>query len=115
MDENNLNQYDGGGYNSGNRGGNQNNNGGKGPGGNGEDPKKQSIFLLLIASLITLFCMSYFMKTLTGNSEKEITYNEFIRMVENGEVESVQIESDRITIKPEKKVEGTVSIYGRLR
>ncbi len=112
MDENNLNQYDGGGYNSGNRGGNQNNNGGKGPGGNGEDPKKQSIFLLLIASLITLFCMSYFMKTLTGNSEKEITYNEFIRMVENGEVESVQIESDRITIKPEKKVEGTVSIYG---
>ena len=112
MDENNLNQYDGGGYNNGNRGGNQNNNGGKGPGGNGEDPKKQSIFLLLIASLITLFCMSYFMKTLTGNSEKEITYNEFIRMVENGEVESVQIESDRITIKPEKKVEGTVSIYG---
>ena len=112
MDENNLNQYDGGGYNNGNRGGNQNNHGGKGPGGNGEDPKKQSIFLLLIASLITLFCMSYFMKTLTGNSEKEITYNEFIRMVENGEVESVQIESDRITIKPEKKVEGTVSIYG---
>ncbi len=111
MDENNLNQYDGGGYNNGNRGGNQNNNGNSGPGGGGEDPKKQSIFLLLIASLVTLFCMSYFMKALTGNTEKEITYNEFIRMVESGEVESVQIESDRITIKPVKK-EDIVSIYG---
>lgn len=111
MDENNLNQYDGGGYNNGNRGGNQNNNGNNGPGGGGEDPKKQSILLLLVASLITLFCMSYFMKALTGNAEKEITYNEFIRMVESGEVESVQIESDRITIKPVKK-DDAVSIYG---
>ena len=111
MDENNLNQYDGGGYNNGNRGGNQNNNGNNGPGGNGEDPKKQSIFLLLIATLITLLCMSYFMKALTGTTEREITYNEFIRMVEEGEVKSVQIESDRITIEPVKE-EGTVSIYG---
>ena len=103
MDENNLNQYDGGGYNNGNRGGNQNNNGNNGPGGNGEDPKKQSIFLLLIATLITLLCMSYFMKALTGNTEREITYNEFIRMVEEGEVKSVQIESDRITIEPVKE------------
>ena len=103
MDNNNLSQYDGGGYNNGNRGGNQNNNGNKGPGGNGENPKKQSILLLLVASLITLFCMSYFMKAMTGSTEKEITYNEFIEMVENGEVESVQIESDRISIKPKKQ------------
>lgn len=59
--------------------------------------------------------MSYFMKTLTGNSEKEITYNEFIRMVENGEVESVQIESDRITIKPEKRWKVLSAYTGRLR
>ncbi len=111
MDNNNLSQYDGGGYNNGNRGGNQNNNGNKGPGGNGENPKKQSILLLLVASLITLFCMSYFMKAMTGNTEKEITYNEFIEMVENGEVESVQIESDRISIKP-KKQENALGIYG---
>lgn len=111
MDNNNLNQYDGGGYNNGNRGGNQNNNGNKGPGGNGENPKKQSILLLLVASLITLFCMSYFMKAMTGNTEREITYNEFIEMVENGEVDSVQIESDRISIKP-KKQESAHGLYG---
>ena len=75
MDDNNLNQYDGNGYNKGNRGGNQNNNNSGGGGGNGDSPKKQSVFLLLIAALITLLCMSYFMKALTGGTEKEITYN----------------------------------------
>ena len=86
MDENNLNQYDGGGYN-GNRGGQNNNNGnnnGSGPGGNGDDPKRQSIVLLLVAALITLLCMSYFMKVMTGGTEREITYNEFVDMVEAG-------------------------------
>lgn len=102
MDNNNLNQYEGNGYNN-NRGGNQNNNGKGGPGSNGEDPKKQSIFLLLAAALITLLCMSYFMKMLAGGSEKEITYNEFMRMVEDGEVDSVQIDTDRIIIIPVKK------------
>ena len=110
MDDNNLNQYDGGGYNNGNRGGNQNNNGKGGPGRNGDDPKKQSIFLLLLAFLITLLCMSYFMKALTGNSEQEVTYNRFVEMVENGEVESVKIESDRISIYP-KKDEEKVGLY----
>lgn len=102
MNDNNLNQYEGNGYNN-NRGGNQNNNGNGGPGGNGEDPKKQSIFLLLAAALITLLCMSYFMKLLTGGTEKEITYNEFMRMVEEGEVDSVQIDTDRILIIPVKE------------
>ena len=101
MDDNNLNQYEGNGYN-GNRGGNQNNNGNGGHGSNGEDPK-QSIFLLLAAALITLLCMSYFMKMLTGGTEREITYNEFMKMVEAGEVDSVQIDTDRILILPKEK------------
>lgn len=104
---NNLNQYDGGGYNNGNRGGNQNNNGKGGPGSSGEDPKKQSFFLLLAAALITLLCMSYFMKVLTGGREVEITYNRFIEMVEGGEVDSVVIDTDRITIYPREGGEGT--------
>ncbi len=105
MDNNNLNQYDGGGYN-GNRGGQNNNNGnnnGSGPGGNGEDPKRQSIVLLLVAALITLLCMSYFMKIMTGGTEREITYNDFITMVENGEVKSVEIDTDRINIVPKQQ------------
>ena len=112
MDDNNLNQYDGNGYNKGNRGGNQNNNNSGGGGGNGDSPKKQSVFLLLIAALITLLCMSYFMKALTGGTEKEITYNEFIQMVEKGEVDSVMVDSDKINIYPKEKEEETPSLYG---
>ena len=109
MDENNLNQYDGGGYN-GNRGGQNNNNGnnnGSGPGGNGDDPKRQSIVLLLVAALITLLCMSYFMKVMTGGTEREITYNEFVDMVEDGKVKSVEIETDRINIIPKQQIGGS--------
>lgn len=113
MEDNNLNQYDDGGFNNGNRGGNKNNNNGnRGPGGNGDSPKRQSIFLLLIAALITLLCMSYFMKAMTGGTEKEITYNEFIKMVEDGEVESVVVETDQITIYPKDTEETSTNIYG---
>lgn len=103
MDNNNLNQYDGGGYN-GNRGGNNNgNNNGGGPGGNGEDPKRQSIVLLLVAALVTLLCMSYFMKLMTGGTEREVSYNEFMDMVEKGQVKSVEIDTDRISIAPKQQ------------
>lgn len=111
MDDNNLNQYDGGGYNNnGNRGGN-NNSGGSGGSGNGDSPKKQSIFLLLIAALITLLCMSYFMKVLTGGTNREISYNEFVKMIEEGKVESVQVDTDQITIYPKQEDEST-NMYG---
>lgn len=100
MDNDNLNQYDGGGLNNGDRGGNKNGSGSGGPGSGDNNPKKQSIFLLLIAALVTLLCMSYFMRVMTGGTEREITYNEFINMVESGEVENVEIDTDQITIYP---------------
>ena len=40
------------------------------------------------------------MKILTGGTEKEISYNQFIEMVEAGKIASVQISSDVITIYP---------------
>lgn len=111
MDNDNLNQYDGGGLNNGDRGGNKNGSGSGGPGSGDNNPKKQSIFLLLIAALVTLLCMSYFMRVMTGGTEREITYNEFINMVESGEVENVEIDTDQITIYP-KAEESTNTLYG---
>lgn len=96
---------------SGGSGGNGNGNrpgGPGGPGGNGNDnmpPKKQNLLFLLIASLITLVCMSYFMKSFDAATTREIPYNEFVSMLEEGKIESVYITSDRIEIYPieEKK------------
>ncbi len=99
MDNNNLNSYNGGnGYNNGQGGGSGNGQGG--PGGGGQPPKKQNLMLLLVAALVTLVCMSFFMKMLSGVSNQEITYNEFLEKVDAGEVESVEITDEQINIVP---------------
>ncbi len=88
-------------------------NGPNGSGGNGQasdgvPPKKQNLLFLLIASLITLICMSYFMKSFDAATTKEIPYNEFVTMLETGKIESVYIQSDRVLIYPvEEKKENT--------
>lgn len=106
MDNKNINNYSNG-NNPNNNPNNQKNQGGPGQN-NGQNPKKQSLMLLLVASLVTLLCMSYFMRALDGATNQEITYNEFIQMVKDGKVESVQIVDDQINILPktEEKKEG---------
>ncbi len=105
MDNNQFNQYNN------NSGGNGNNNGSSGGNGNGNgrDPKKQNLLILLIAALLSLLCISYFMKAFTGATDTEISYNEFISMIEEGQVEKVKIESSQITIYPKSKQ--TVSLF----
>ena len=95
MDNNQFNQYN-------------NNSGGNGNG-NGRDPKKQNLLILLIAALLSLLCISYFMKAFTGATDTEISYNQFISMIEEGQVEKVKIESNQITIYPKSKQ--TVSLF----
>lgn len=99
MSENNLNQYDGG---TGGNKGPAGNGGSGGPGGNGsgKDPKKQNIIMFAIAALISLLLVSSFVKLLTGDSEKEITYNEFITMLDEEKIESVIVGPDRVYVQP---------------
>ena len=109
MDNNQMNNFD---NNSGrNSNGQGNGNGGKNNG-NGQNPKKQNLLILLVAALISLLCISYFMKVITGATNKEITYNEFVAMIENGEIESVKIESSQIMIYPKVK-ETNVFFYAQ--
>ena len=97
----NTENYGGGNYPGGNGSGNQNNRN-NAPGGpsNGKPPRKQSLLMLLIACLMTLLFMSYFMKAINGATSKEISYDEFVTMVETGQVKSVYIDQDKITITP---------------
>jgi cell division protease FtsH len=55
---------------------------------------------MLVAVLVVLLIISYFTKALTNATTKEISYNEFIEMLDNGEVESVKLSSDKISITP---------------
>ncbi|MBD5451486.1 MAG: ATP-dependent zinc metalloprotease FtsH [Lachnospiraceae bacterium] len=93
MDNNQYNNHDSnGGHGNGNGGGN-----------NGRDPKKQSAIMMLIAIMLSLFLVSYITKYVTGATNKEITYNEFLQMVEEGSIESVKIETSQLVITPKEK------------
>ena len=59
--------------------------------------------MYVIAALLSLLFVSLFVNMMTGSSNKEITYNEFIQMLEDGEVEAVTISTDRVYI--EKKLQ----------
>ncbi|MCR4904116.1 MAG: ATP-dependent zinc metalloprotease FtsH [Butyrivibrio sp.] len=93
---------------------NQNNNSNNNNNQNNDNPRRQNVFLLLIAALITMLCMTYFMRTMTQSDTQEITYNEFIQMLNDGRVSSITIESDRIAIYPniEKKAEESSYVTG---
>ncbi len=102
MSENNLNQYDGG--RGGNNGAPGNGNGGAGgPGGPNKDSRKQNIIMFVIAALLSLLMVSAFVKLITGDSEEEISYNEFIQMLDEKKIESVVIGGDRIYIEPKSE------------
>ena len=98
MGNNKLNIYNGGGgYNNNNgQGGGPQGSGGPG----GQPPRRQNLLMILIAALVTLVCMSFFMRMLSGVSSQEISYNEFLQMVEEGRVERVEIGDSQITIIP---------------
>ena len=53
---------------------------------------------------------------MTRNMTSEISYSEFIEMLENGEVESVVLRSDTLTITPktQRSMAGTTEIYTTL-
>ena len=105
MDNNQFNNYDNG--SNRNQGGQGNgNNGGNG---NNQNPKKNNLLAMLIAALLSLLLISFFMQMITGATNQEITYNEFIAMVESGKVESVEIGSSEITIYP--KVENAYAMF----
>ena len=77
----------------------------KGPG--KQDPNKnhQSILAFLVCLLITLVCFAMFTNMLKDNSS-EITYDEFIEMVEDGDVKEVTLQSETLTITPKHQSSG---------
>ncbi len=98
--DNQVNRYDNGnGYNGGGgNGGHGGNGNGNGSGNGGRGPRKYNILLFLIAGLVTLLCMSYFMRATTSAQTEEISYSQFLQWVDEGKVEKVQYSSDRINI-----------------
>ena len=80
---------------------NQNENGSDKRGGR---PPKQNLFFMGLATLFMLLFISYFMQSMRGSTNREITYNRFIELIEAEELEEVSIESDRVVVTPKEGV-----------
>ncbi|MFQ9933114.1 MAG: ATP-dependent zinc metalloprotease FtsH [Lachnospiraceae bacterium] len=92
------------------------NNGGSGGNDNGnnnnddKDKKKnQKIILIIIAALVTIMLVTTLTSLISSTTSKEIPYSEFLAMLEEGEVESVEIDSDGTIIITPKDAQMTIT------
>ena len=92
------------------------NNGGNGGNDNGnnnnddKDKKKnQKIILIIVAALVTIMLVTTFTSLISSTTSKEIPYSEFLTMLEEGEVESVEIDSDGTIIITPKDAQMTIT------
>ena len=78
--------------------------------GRGEKPEKsnssQTLIMVIVAALITFTLVTLFSNGLRERNSKELPYNEFMQLVEDGSVRAVTIGNTEIEIKINKGVSG---------
>ena len=73
-------------------------------GDNNKSPQNKRIFFAcLIVTLIMVIFFSYFTKNMSKGEVQEITYDNFLSMLDNDNVSEVLIKSDRLVIKPKNR------------
>ena len=71
--------------------------------GGGKDPRnRQSILIFLIVTLVAMLAISSFKGLLGTSTSKEITYDEFVKMLDEGKVEKVEVTNKRVNITPKE-------------
>ena len=75
---------------------------------------RQSLLVVLICLLGALMIWNFFGGLINGSASKEIRYDEFKTMVEEGKVEQVEVESGivNIILKDEKRVTYSTPLIG---
>lgn len=72
-------------------------------GNNQKEPKRGNITVFVITMIFTLICVMGMNSLLNRTNTEKLPYSEFNDMLENGEVESVVITGNKITIIPNEK------------
>lgn len=83
-----------------------------GPAGGGAPRFDRIIIYVIIGLLVTMLLNGLFVRIM-GNEEKEISYSQFIDMVENGKIEAVDIDQSngQITIKAKSDAGNPFGVY----
>lgn len=79
--------------------------------------KNRTILILIITAAIAFFAVSFLSNRLKSASIKEVPYTEFMKMVNEGKVDSVKImaNSIEIKVKPNQKDYPAVTVYKTVR
>ena len=77
---------------------------------NGRMPNGQTIWVMVIILVITLGAVTVMNSILKKNQTQELGYEEFVKMVDNGEVDTIRYSGNRIIITPQKSSQN----YSRL-
>ena len=96
--------------NNNNGGGNNRNNGNNGNNGGRNNRNGQMVMMFVLITLVALLFMSLISKWQTQMTAREISYTEFLQMVDEGKVESVQLSAQQIDITPKKSEDEVVPI-----
>lgn len=67
---------------------------------NGKKPNSQNIGVMVLILMITLGVVSMMNSALKQNQTQELGYEEFVQMVEDGEVDTIRFSGNRILITP---------------
>lgn len=74
-----------------------------GPNQNKSPKNKHSLFMFLMMCSIVMLAWSYFGGDSKNSSSKEITYTEFLDMIEDDTISKVEIEGQQLYIKPKNQ------------
>ena len=66
----------------------------------------QTVSMLIVAALITFILVTGMRGMIDASRTQELTYNEFVKLVDAGNVESVSVGNTKITVIPKKGVPG---------
>ena len=71
---------------------------------NNKKPPKSGCIICLVAALVLVIFFSYMSKQMDAAATQEVTYTEFLRMIENNRIKEVKLDYDKgkITIYPSK-------------
>lgn len=90
--------------NNGNHNNNSNNKG------NGPQGSPRNFIMVMLVSAVLLLLFKNVYDSYTGGREEEIPYSQFIQMLEEGNVESVEISGSKISIKPKKQTDPVTNV-----
>ena len=76
---------------------------------------KSPFFICIVVSLVATFMLNALMSFATSPLEQEIYYSEFLDMIENDEIDSVTLSSEKIIIKTKESAEAKENFENQIK